>query len=101
MDTVSDDGKASEAELRARYHFRAEPLKKLSLGDLADLMVAFAAGEMSGGFLRQITGLDGTAIDFLYHDALARADEIAKAYWAKEEARFQESFRRQPQEESP
>lgn len=92
---MSDEG-PSEAELRARYRFQAEPLERLSLGDLADLMVAHAAGEISGGYLRQITGLGGRAIDILYGGALARADEICKAYAAKEEARFRASLEEHP-----
>lgn len=86
----------STDELRARYHFQAEPLKRLSLGDLADLMVAFAAGEMSGGFLRQITGLDGNAIDFLYNDALARSEELCRSWRESEEVRFRASFASSP-----
>lgn len=56
------------------------PLKSLSLGDLTDLVIAFAMGEMSEGFLIEITGLSGDQVRALHYDAVQRANQLADAW---------------------
>jgi hypothetical protein len=62
---------------------RPVPLKTLSVGDLADLLVAFAAGEVSEGFLRDVTGLPGDTVRALWFDAIERAKVISDAWLSK------------------
>jgi hypothetical protein len=86
----------STEELLARYRFRPRPLNDLSLGDLADLLLAYAAGEMSLGFLLQVTGLPGDDVGRLYWDAISRADRLCWSWRESEEARFRASLASSP-----
>lgn len=82
----------TDALLRARYQFPAEPMKNLSIGDLTDLIVAYVAGEMSEGLLSQMTGLDRMVLRGLHQDAITRSDRLCESYREEEESRFQASL---------
>jgi hypothetical protein len=83
----------STEELRARYKFRAQPLKSLSLGDLADLLVLYAVGEMSMGLLSQVTGMRRDDLTKLHQGAIERSEALLESYRKSEESRFQESYK--------
>ncbi len=76
----------STDEWRSRYRFRRDPAATLSLGDLADLLVAFAAEELSEGAMVEITGLDRLSIRGLYQDAISRSEELWESWRRSEEA---------------
>ncbi len=51
----------------------------LSLGDLADLLVAWAEGEVSEGRLAELTGLDRVSLRGLKQAAVERAIRLAQS----------------------
>jgi hypothetical protein len=75
-------------ELRARYRFRRNPSAKLSLGDLADLVVGFASGTLSEGAMVEITGMDRLSIRGLIQDAVDRSETLWESWRNSEEERF-------------
>jgi hypothetical protein len=71
-------------------------MPSLSLGDLADLLIAHAAGEISEGGLVEITGLDRLALRAMLLKAIARSDELWRSWRESEERRFQETWKSSP-----
>ncbi len=83
----------STEELRARYQFRSQPIKSLSLGDVADLLVSHAAGECSEGALADITGMNRDTLRGMIQNAISQSDRLFKLWQIMEEERFKESRR--------
>jgi len=79
-------GLSREDALRAVYAHRRNPLRSLGLGDLADLLIAWAAGEVSEGFMVDITGMDRFALRGLYQGAIDRAGKLSESWRTSEDA---------------
>jgi hypothetical protein len=52
---------------------------ELSPGELTDLLIAWAAGEVSEGRLAELTGLDRTSLRGMLQNAIKRGEELAKS----------------------
>jgi hypothetical protein len=57
-----------------------ETPRDLSLGLLADLLIAWAEGEMSEGFVQDVTGIDGLTLRGLKLAAIDRANAHAERH---------------------